>query len=71
MPTIQSVVSTVFDVIGTVVGVAVDIFNNTLLPAFTSIFDWEVQAKADDTEIMRNVFENMRIAWEETLRPVF
>ena len=71
MPTIQSVVSTVFDVIGTVVGVAVDIFNNTLLPAFTSIFDWVQANWPMIQEIMRNVFENMRIAWEETLRPVF
>ena len=71
MPAIQSVVSTVFDVIGNVVGVVVDIFNNTLLPAFTMIYDWVQANMPMIQEVIRAVFENMKMVWEETLRPVF
>lgn len=71
MPAIQSVVSTVFDVIGNVIGVAVDIFNNTLLPAFVLVYDWVQANMPMIQEVVRAVFENMKMVWEETLRPVF
>lgn len=71
MPTIQSVTSKVFEVIGKVVTGAGDVFNAVLLPAFQLVFDWVQANWPMIQEVMRNVFENMRIAWEETLRPVF
>lgn len=71
MPTIQSVTSKVFEVIGKVVTGAGDVFNAVLLPAFQLVFDWIQANMPMIQEVMRNVFENMRIAWEETLRPVF
>lgn len=71
MPTIQSVTSKVFEVIGKVVTGAGDVFNAVLLPAFQLVFDWVQTNWPMIQEVMRNVFENMRIAWEETLRPVF
>ena len=71
MPTIQSVMSKVFEVIGQVVTVAVDIFNNTLLPAFELVYDWIQSNWPMIQDVVKNVFENIKVVWEETLRPVF
>ena len=62
MPTIQSVTSKVFEVIGKVVTGAGDVFNAVLLPAFQLVFDWVQANWPMIQEVMRNVFENMRIA---------
>jgi phage-related protein len=40
MPTIQSIVSKVFDVIGIVVSTAANIFSDYLLPALTDLYEW-------------------------------
>lgn len=71
MPEIQAVTSKVFEVIGQVVTVAGDIFNNTLLPAFQFVYDWVQANMPMIQEVVKNVFENMKMVWEETLRPVF
>lgn len=71
MPTIQSVASKVFEVIGQVVTGAADIFNNTLMPVFNLVFDWVQANMPMMQEVMKVVFENVKSIWEETLRPVF
>lgn len=71
MPEIQAVTSKVFEVIGQVVTVAGDIFNNTLLPAFQFIYDWVQANMPMIQEVVRAVFDNIKVVWEETLRPVF
>ena len=71
MPTIQSVASKVFEVIGQVVTGAADIFNNTLMPVFNLVFDWVQANMPMMQDVMKVVFENVKSIWEETLRPVF
>lgn len=71
MPTIQAVTSKVFEVIGQVVTVAVDIFNNTLLPAFSLVYDWVQANMPMIQEVIKTVFDNIKVVWDETLRPVF
>lgn len=71
MPTIQSVTSKVFEVIGQVVTFAADIFDSTLLPAFNFVYEWVQSNMPMIQEVMKNVFENVKVIWEETLLPVF
>lgn len=71
MPEIQAVTSKVFEVIGQVVTVAGDIFNNTLLPAFQFVYDWIQANMPMIQEVVKNVFDTIKVVWEETLRPVF
>lgn len=71
MPTIQSVISTVFSVISVLVSGVVEVFRDYLLPVLDSLWNWIEPYLPQIKDLFTEVFSIIRTLWEETLRPVF
>lgn len=71
MPTIQKVFKTVFDVIQTVVSVAIDVFKTYFLPVLQQVVQWIQDNWPAIKDTMKTVFDAIKQVWDETLKPAF
>ena len=69
MPTIQKVFKTVFDVIQTVVSVAIDVFKTYFLPVLQQVVQWIQDNWPAIKDTMKTVFDAIKQVWDETLKP--
>lgn len=70
MPEIQAIIKTVFEGIGIVVNVAIDIFKTYLLPVFEAVVNWVVQNWPTIQSVIEGVFNAIKFVWENVLSPV-